>query len=529
MTLRRCLPALFILCWTLWTLGAWAAEPAISEILVHRNNIFDPSISKEAHWPYRLTNSLHIVTREAFIRKELLFKVGDPCDPEILAETERKLRSTGLVNPVSITHELLPDGTCRVDVHTRDVWTTKPGISFSTYSGKTKWGAELEESNLLGLGKNLVFSYLSDVDQHRYLVDYVDPQFIRPTWRMQAGVFKTSEGNGFILSLAQPFDAFTVREAFTASIEKNRQIVNNYWDGKKAFSFISHLRKTTLNYGRKIWENGDSLLRLTGGYQRLEQGFLEPDTLIPGHPFEASPSYTLNMATLAVEFMKVHYLKTQGITAFTSDEDILMGPDFSVSLGVAPGFLGGTRGWTLTGKYQDGIQNGGLLWQRRVQTTLLRIGPGWRGNFLKLDSNLFLRTGDRSNFTLAASLDGYQSPDALAVLYLGAEEGQRGYGYQIVTGSRRWRASIQEKALLWENVLAIANVGIAVFYDAGQVWGWGNSLKDSPVFQDVGVGFRFENLRSKIARVARVDLAYGLHKAHKGWQITVTTGDWFNF
>jgi len=526
MIARRLVTAILLI---LWSAAVRAGGSTISEILIQRGNIFDPSIPKESAWPYRATNALHAVTKEAFIQRDLLFKVGDPCDAAVFMEAERKLRATGLLNPVAIISTPLPDGTCRVEVRTRDVWTTKPGITFSSYSGKTKWSADFEESNLLGYGKNLLVSYLSDVDQHRYLMDYMDPQFLHPTWHLETGIFKTSEGNGFNLSLAQPFDVFTVREAFMAAMQKNRQIIYDYWEGVKSFSFISLNRQTTLNYGLKVWERGDSLLRLTAGYQRIEQDFLEPATLIPGHPFGISPSYTLNMATLSAEFLKVRYLKIQGITAFTSDEDILLGPDISVSGGISPGLLGGTRGWTLTGEYRDGIQDGNLLWQRRIQATLLRADSEWRDNFLELDSNLFMRTGDSSNFTVAASVDGYQSPDALAVLYLGAVEGQRGYGYEISSGSRRWRATFQEKTLLWENVLAVANVGVAAFYDAGQVWGWGRSFKDSPVYQDVGVGFRFENLRSKIARVARVDLGYAFLAGHRGWQITVATGDWFNF
>lgn len=70
---------------------------------------------------------------------------------------------------------------------------------------------------------------------------------------------------------------------------------------------------------------------------------------------------------------------------------------------------------------------------------------------------------------------------------------------------------------------------MAVFYDAGQAWGWGRAFSDAPVYQDVGVGLRLENLRSKLARVARIDFAYAFHTDHRGWQVSVTTGDWFNF
>lgn len=501
----------------------------ISEIVLHRQNIFDPSIPKESAWPYRATNALHFVTKESAIRRELLFKEGDPCDPEVLQESERRLRVTGLMNPVAITSTLKPDGTCRVDVATRDTWTTKPGMTFSTYGGKSKYSVELEESNFLGYGKNLLASYIKEVDRRKYLLDYRDPQFFHRTWDFHAGAWDTDEGEGWLLSLDQPFDAFTVREAYGAGMKRDRLREYAYWDGKKAFSYATNLEDLHVEYGRKVWEQGDRLLRLRAGYHRQARDFGEYETLVPGHPFGPARDYTLSLVTLWAEHLRVRYLKTRGIVGFTSDEDILLGPDIAVGLGFSARAWGGAPAFQATLGYQDAVRKPGLLWQRRVRLTLQHIDSEWRNNAWSLASNVFYTTSDRSNATLAFAFSGYHHPDVEGILYLGGEEGLRGYGYQFAAGSRLWQATLQERVLLWENVLAIANVGVAFFYDAGQVWGWGGSFSDASVYQDIGVGVRFENLHSKLARVARIDLGYAFHSDHRGWQVSVTTGDWFNF
>lgn len=506
-----------------------AAEPVISLITVHPSNIFDPSIKAESSWPYRATNSLHVVTRESFIRRELLFREGDPCDPEVMAESERKLRVTGLMNPVAITSTPLPDGTCAVEVRTRDSWTTKPGINIASYGGEITYRIDLEESNFLGRGTNLLLSYEQEVDTRRFLVDYQDPQFLGRSWDAATGVWDTDEGNGYILRLRQPFDAFTVPVAFEGLIRKDETGDYLYWEGERAYRYVSEHHVWRFSYGEKAWERGDRLLRLTGGYTWDDQRFEDGETLAPGHPFTPSDALELSVLWARAEFLRVRYLKTRGVTGWTSDEDILLGPRLWAEAGWSSEMLGGEQAGLFTLFYQDGVAAGPWLWQRRAGGTLLQTEDGWRNNVFYFDSNLFLRTSECSNLVLATSLDGYGAPDLRGVVYLGAEEGVRGYGYRVEAGSRRFRATLQEKVMLFDNVLSLGNLGIAFFYDGGMVWGWGAPSGDARWLQSVGVGLRFENLRSKVARVARLDIGYAYSGQDRGWQITLATGDWFVF
>ena len=53
-------------------------------------------------WVYRAANALHITTRVSVIRNFLLFKEGDPYDPNRLTETERNLRNLPFIKSASV-------------------------------------------------------------------------------------------------------------------------------------------------------------------------------------------------------------------------------------------------------------------------------------------------------------------------------------------------------------------------------------------------------------------------------------------
>lgn len=69
----------------------------------------------------RLMNRLHINTRKWVIRRELLFRTGDPLRPNLLAETERNLRSLGFINDIRVQPtDTLGGGRVPVEVSLRE-------------------------------------------------------------------------------------------------------------------------------------------------------------------------------------------------------------------------------------------------------------------------------------------------------------------------------------------------------------------------------------------------------------------------
>src|ERR1700675_4039070 len=52
--------------------------PIIRNILIIPKNVFDPNVPGEGHWPYTWANGIHFTTHPQVVRRELLFKPGDP-------------------------------------------------------------------------------------------------------------------------------------------------------------------------------------------------------------------------------------------------------------------------------------------------------------------------------------------------------------------------------------------------------------------------------------------------------------------
>ena len=79
----------------------------IRGIQLQPRDIFDPN---ERGWLARMANRLHFQTRRAVIRRELLFRVGQPYDSALVAESERNLRSLGVFRKVQIDSVRTPTG-----------------------------------------------------------------------------------------------------------------------------------------------------------------------------------------------------------------------------------------------------------------------------------------------------------------------------------------------------------------------------------------------------------------------------------
>ena len=98
-------------------------------------------LPKPCEWFFgaNLMNSLHVLTKSYLIEDELLFKTGDPIDEDLIDETERNLRETGLFTNVDIILEPRDDYDYDVYVITQDKWSSDPNILFGTGGKQTNY------------------------------------------------------------------------------------------------------------------------------------------------------------------------------------------------------------------------------------------------------------------------------------------------------------------------------------------------------------------------------------------------------
>jgi len=127
----------------------------IREIHIEIAPIYPEDDAAESAWG-GFANRYHILTRESVVRRELLFKEGDVLDEDLLAASERSLRSFKFLNKAQVSFLPVDDQTVDIGVRTEDAWSLEPGVKFKGGGGLTNVSAHLIESNLLGYGKNVV-------------------------------------------------------------------------------------------------------------------------------------------------------------------------------------------------------------------------------------------------------------------------------------------------------------------------------------------------------------------------------------
>ena len=172
-----------------------AARAVIGKIEIDIRNIFDESDPRENKGLYKLADRLHIRTKPATIRAQLLFKSGDRYSAQSSPKPSAIYESWySFTTPMSF-RSASPSGKVDVQVITRDVWTLDPNISFGRSGGTNSTNINLQEENFLGWGKQLEVGRSSNVDRTSRLAEYSDPNVLGSRWTGALAYVDSSDGN----------------------------------------------------------------------------------------------------------------------------------------------------------------------------------------------------------------------------------------------------------------------------------------------------------------------------------------------
>ena len=103
----------------------------VDSIVIEPRNIFDTNDPRYSGFIFKSTNRLHIVTRAAVIRRELLLSEGEPFSAKLAEETARNLRSGYAIYDAWTEVESLPNGHLLVRLITIDQWSLTGGFTIS--------------------------------------------------------------------------------------------------------------------------------------------------------------------------------------------------------------------------------------------------------------------------------------------------------------------------------------------------------------------------------------------------------------
>jgi outer membrane protein assembly factor BamA len=496
-----------------------AQRAVIGEIRIDNDNVFATDTPEEKGAFFRLGNRLHIKSRPATIRQQLLFKSGDAYDERLLRESERILRANRYLFDAQIVPVGYHDNVVDLEVRTRDVWTFKPSIRYERRGGKQSTGFEFQESNLLGFGKEITVVHADRVDRSTNELRYFDPHVLGSRARVLGSYMANSDGKTRSLFADRPFYSLATRWSAALNVFDSERTDQRYDLGRVQDEFRHREELFQLSGGissGRPAQPGGFIHRLAAGLTYETDRFAP--TLRPRSAALLPEDRALAYPFVAYNVFGDDFETRRNLDQIERTEDFYTGTFFGARLGYADDAYGADRDAAILGI------NGGTSLEsaERIHTLQLsatangRIEAGTLQNgVLNADTRYYWRVAPRQ--LLFAQLRGVASEhlDAERQILLGGDNGLRGYPLRYQDGSSSLLFTLEHRVFTKYYLFRLFNLGGAVFFDAGRTWGRGNAppvgtRTEFGLLKDVGLGLRFGSSRSAFGSVIHVDLAFPL-------------------
>lgn len=490
-----------------------AQGTVIGEITIVNADVFDTELPAENNLLFRLANKLHIETRPDIVRGQLLFRSGEPLVARRIRESERILRTNDYLFDARITATRVHEGTVDLVVHTRDVWTLKPGISFGRSGGENSVGFEFEESNLLGRGTEFELGYTQDVDRDIKRVAYSDPHLFGTWNRLRLAYEDNSDGRLRDFSLDRPFFSLdTPWSAGAGAVDWDR-IDSRYNLGEVVDKYRHSEEDVTLFGG---WSGGVSngwIRRTLIGASWEQDRFFAIDD--PRAAAALPPDRTLAYPFVEVTFLQDAFEERRNQDQIERTEDLYTGTFWRGRIGYAADDLGSDRdAWLLATaagtSIERGVGNAHTIVLAMEGETRLEHGD-IRNGVLTALARYYWRTSARQLFFASLAGTVSENLDADRQILLGGDNGLRGYPLRYQDGSARALLTLEHRVYTKYYLFRLFHLGGAVFFDMGRTWGQGTAASSSEgLLKDVGIGLRLGSSRSSFGSVIHIDLAFPL-------------------
>jgi len=558
--------------WALSAAGSLAAEPAsspslrVGAVTLDREDIFTraevDSAAGVVGFLKRLSNRLHLETRPHVLRREFLFREGDPWRPDLLAETERNLRALGFLAEATVAPaDTSADGRVDVLVRTRESWTLETDITYSLDAGgASRWTAQLADRNFLGYGVTAGAGLGRDLASDFWNLWFRQRRLAGSGLTLGLDYAKRTEGHTRKLDLSRPFYALDDAAGFEVrawhSSWRQRFYLSNAGpagvDPARAASLYAEIPYEDVGWQlglqRRLKGEGEGRIWRLGVGARVHERRFHPDE----RARELSDGRAVDLDFLAAE--GTPYRREQGTTVYphlwlrtvsrrwTTErfllrygglEDIELGWDLEVRLGPAGGLAGSTTG--------DGRQR----W--RLETTAQRwlpLGPGYALLVGAAEADLGSDAARSHRWDLVAgwlARHGADNAPWLARLFgevaagerlsgarpflLGSERGLRTVPVDGMAGDRLVRANLELGRATGLEPLGVFRLGLAAFGGVGSAW-WADEARSArDLRREAGLGLRFGPVRSANVETARLDLAWSLDGG--GPELVAVTGGLF--
>lgn len=483
----------------------------IGRIVLNKQDVFDLSIPEENNALYRLANRLHILTKDSVIRNQLLFESGDVYSKRLVEETERILRRNSYFYDASIVPIERDNGSVDLQVNTKDVWTLKPGFSFSRKGGENSTLIKLEELNLFGRGQQVFIARSEDVDRDSTIFTFRDRNLGRSWTQLRAQYADSSDGHSNSISVVRPFYALESRWSAGFDVSDFDSERRLYQLGEKAAEFRHEQEYYSAFGGWSAGLRNGWVRRYTAGVVYDDNRFSE--TFDPDLPPAIPANRELVYPFFGIEILQDKFETVQNRDQIQRNEDFLTGLRFAATLGWADENVGADRNAALywlsaSGSFGDLSREAVLL----SADASGRVESGDVVNsLLSISARYYKQQSDQRTFFATVTGTFGTELDLDNPVELGGDTGLRGYPLRYQTGTSKLLLTIEQRYFWNWYPFRLVRVGGAIFADAGRTWG------DNPLggrslgwLTDVGFGLRLQPTRTGTRSIIHVDVAFPL-------------------
>ncbi len=464
----------------------------ISSESIQDNEAFMPK------WFGSFVNSLHINTQEWVVDNYLLFESGDKLDLELLEESERLLRASGLFLDarVRITKNLADS--VDVIVITKDKWTLSLDLSYQAKNQSGYFG--ISDDNMLGYGHAIKArgSYEGSRNigwggELNYRAQNIAGTFINA----EGSLVSNSRFLNRNLSASRPFYRNDTKYAGGISFawlngnvefisEEEELITMGY---KKREQDIWAGRSYPVFFGPEIFRKKSRLITSL----RISR------TRFPSRPevsetenrlYENQTLYLANFGFINRRYFKDHYINNFGKT-----EDIEVGGILSLTLGSDVREFKDRWYLGLMGVYSKSIPPVGYF-SGKFELGGFKNVSKWEQNTLNfnlvyhspLDMYIKYKVRHFLQFDYLLGFNRFKGEQ----IFLNTLSGLRGIdGYEL-NGTKRAVLNLESRFFTGLSPLGFVIGGI-LFSDLGMISGGDQSITNSKVYQSYGIGLRTSN------------------------------------
>jgi len=468
----------------------------IKSINIKINPIFDLDDPDEDIWLFQTANALHITTQENVIAKDLLFREGQIIDSKLLAETERRLRARSYINTAKITiSEQCVDGLV-IDVEVQEVWTLEPEISYSQTGDTNSFTFGLSDSNFLGLGKSINLSRSYEDDRESTIFDYFDPNTGFLNSELGFLIASNSDGYAQGFNIRKPFQSIWSPWTAGFSVNRLKQEDTLYDAGEEFERYENKGKSLEIFTGRKIRQIDNSVHRLLFGFTDTSSDYLaieatQNSSIVPD-------SFNYQYPWIEYQYIHNDFVEGTNIQQINRIEDINLGVAWSLRLGYteADNFRL-NQNVLLESQYLRYFQ---LDPKQIIKLDLNFSGQLGNGEFentiFSTQINYHLQNLARGQFYVSYLDARAINPLGNRYLEIGGDTGLRGYPVRFQIGDRLQLITLEQRFYGQKEWFSLFHAGLAVFFDAGHVWGEAPFQQSEPGWhKDIGIGLRLANTR----------------------------------